>query len=143
MIQFLFLSDSTPPFLPSLGSSSTQVIVYTVYKYKTVKRTHTLELSDRIDGKFALNIVDNLIIVHHKSSRTSMVFDIQLSNDSTSGGIISYKLPVCEGRPIRSLENYETYSSNWVMFEPDIIIDVKKGEFFGALFLGLAPMTNY
>ncbi|KAL1449957.1 hypothetical protein WDU94_002424 [Cyamophila willieti] len=111
------------------GSSSTQVIVYTVYKYKTVKRTHTLELADKIDGKFALNIVDNLILVHHKTSKTTMIFDINLSNDS-SNGIISYKLPLMEPKPIRPIEGYETYSSNWVMFEPDIIIDVNKGLLF-------------
>uniref|UniRef100_A0A8D8Y5V4 Uncharacterized protein C18orf8 homolog n=1 Tax=Cacopsylla melanoneura TaxID=428564 RepID=A0A8D8Y5V4_9HEMI len=112
------------------GSSSTQVIVYTVYKYKTVKRTHTLELADKIDGKFALNIVDNLILVHHKTSKTTMIFDINLSNDSSSNGIISYKLPLMEPKPIRPIEGYETYSSNWVMFEPDIIIDVNKGLLF-------------
>lgn len=106
------------------------MIVYTVYKYKTVKRTHTLELSDKIDGKFALNIVDNLILVHHKTSKTTMIFDINLANDSNAGGIISYKLPLTEAKPVKSIEGYETYSSNWVMFEPDIIIDVKKGELF-------------
>uniref|UniRef100_K1P5A5 Uncharacterized protein C18orf8-like protein n=1 Tax=Magallana gigas TaxID=29159 RepID=K1P5A5_MAGGI len=47
-----------------------------------------LELS----GRFAINVVNNLIVVHHQASRTSVIFDINL--DGESDGFVRYHHPV-------------------------------------------------
>lgn len=36
--------------------------------------THILALD--VNGRFAINLVDNLVVIHHQSSKTSVVFDI-------------------------------------------------------------------
>lgn len=36
----------------------------------TCKKTHVLKLNTT--GKFALNVVDNLVVVHHQSSQVSL-----------------------------------------------------------------------
>lgn len=36
----------------------------------TIKKTHILRLD--MSGRFALNVVDNLIIVHHQASKVSV-----------------------------------------------------------------------
>lgn len=35
----------------------------------TIKRSHILKLD--VSGKFAINVVDNLIIVHHQTTKVS------------------------------------------------------------------------
>lgn len=35
----------------------------------TIKRSHTLKLE--VGGKFAMNVVDNLIIVHHQATKVN------------------------------------------------------------------------
>ena len=36
----------------------------------TIKKTHILRLD--MSGRFAINVVDNLIIVHHQASKVSI-----------------------------------------------------------------------
>ena len=40
-----------------------------VFREGTCKKTHILKLNTT--GKFALNIVDNLVVVHHQSSQVA------------------------------------------------------------------------
>ncbi|KAJ8305389.1 hypothetical protein KUTeg_015934, partial [Tegillarca granosa] len=44
------------------------------------RKTDVLRLD--MSGRFAINIIDNLVVVHHQASRTSMIFDIQLEGES-------------------------------------------------------------
>jgi len=44
--------------------------------------TKTATLILNMNGRFAINVVDNLIIVHHQASKTSMIFDIKWNLDS-------------------------------------------------------------
>jgi len=39
--------------------------------------TKTAKLVLNMNGRFAVNVVDNLIVVHHQASKTSMIFDIK------------------------------------------------------------------
>lgn len=39
-----------------------------------------------LSGRFAINIVDDLIVVHHQTSKSSLIFDINLSQSELYGG---------------------------------------------------------
>lgn len=41
---------------------------------KTPLKTHCLQLG--LTGMFAINTIDNLLMVHHKTEKTTLVFDI-------------------------------------------------------------------
>lgn len=52
--------------------------------------TKTAKLVLNMNGRFGVNVVDNLIVVHHQASKTSMIFDIkfkQPANMSEVGSI--------------------------------------------------------
>ncbi|XP_043465595.1 regulator of MON1-CCZ1 complex [Leptopilina heterotoma] len=119
----------------SVGSAF--VYVYTVHKMVTIKKTHILRLD--MSGRFALNVVDNLIIVHHQASKTSMVFDIMLTSVGVSDGAVIHHTAVAVPKPIKPyslkvpgatvpvMQPCQLYSPNWVVFQPNIVIDVKLG----------------
>ncbi|XP_065361103.1 regulator of MON1-CCZ1 complex [Calliphora vicina] len=100
------------------------------------RKCHVLRLG--LVGRFAINTVDNLIVVHHQASATSLLFDISLSGEIVND--ITYHSPITAGRSIRpfalklpSLQpdgqilQCELYSTNWVLFQPNIVIDAKLG----------------
>ncbi|KAK9510121.1 hypothetical protein O3M35_004973 [Rhynocoris fuscipes] len=112
----------------------TEVIVYTIIKLAAVKKTDVLRIHQR--GSFALNLVDNLIIVHNQFMKSSLVFDI---TDAEFQGVVRYHLPVIDPKSIKPFEeeqpsnsneiqkHCELYSPNWIMFQPNIVMDVKAG----------------
>ncbi|KMQ88657.1 Uncharacterized protein C18orf8-like protein [Lasius niger] len=73
------------------------VYIYTVHKMMTIKKSHMLKLD--VSGRFAINVVDNLIIVHHQASKTSMIFDIMLSG--VSDGTVMHHTSVAVAKPIK------------------------------------------
>ncbi|KAK7582636.1 hypothetical protein V9T40_014081 [Parthenolecanium corni] len=106
----------------------TDIAVYTVSKNIPAKKTHVLKLS--LCGRFALNIVDDLIVVHHQISKTSFIFDIGLvirEEDS-----VTILTPIIDAMPIKIPSDIECelYSPHWVTFQPNIIIDVGIGAFW-------------
>ena len=50
-------------------------------------------LFTNLSGRFAINIVDDLIIVHHQTSKSSLVFDINLCPSEISGNV-KYHVPI-------------------------------------------------
>ncbi|KAK7791013.1 hypothetical protein R5R35_007906 [Gryllus longicercus] len=124
-----------------VGNTGAEVVVYTILKMSTVKKSHILRLD--MSGRFAINVVDNLIIVHHQASKTSMLFDINLPGESD--GFVTYHQPVAPAQPIKPFSlrlpiatasqvlsepaqlKCELYSPNWVVFQPNIVIDAKLG----------------
>ncbi|XP_076635775.1 regulator of MON1-CCZ1 complex protein bulli [Colletes latitarsis] len=121
----------------SRSTGTTSVYVYTVSKMTTIKRSHILKLD--VSGRFAINVVDNLIIVHHQASKTSMVFDIMLQG--VSDGTVMHHTSVVPAKSIKpynlkvpgatlsehTYQPCQLYSPNWVVFQPNIVIDVKLG----------------
>lgn len=109
-------------------------------------------LFTNLSGRFAINICDDLIIVHHQTSKSSLVFDINLSPNEICQNVKCH-LPIiskCVIKPykINNIVDYELCkwqlwrlfvslqwndiirlldSSNWVIFQPNIIIDAKYG----------------
>ncbi|XP_019762758.2 regulator of MON1-CCZ1 complex [Dendroctonus ponderosae] len=98
-------------------------------------KAHVLKLG--LSGRFAINVVDDLILVHHQASSSSQIFDIALAEESD--GSVRYHTTVA---PMKSLKPTsitlpglvepqshacELYSPNWVVFQPNIVIDAKLG----------------
>ena len=63
----------------------------------------------QLTGRFAINVVDDLVIVHHQTSQTSLIFDINLqSNEMISNVKIHYPiLPHCTIKPFKFEDNIE------------------------------------
>ncbi|MBN3271854.1 RMC1 protein, partial [Polyodon spathula] len=135
----------------TLNSPGAEVVLYHLPREGTCKKMHVLKLNTT--GKFALNVVDNLVVVHHQSSQTSMIFDIKLRDTE---GTVNIHQPVL---PARSIHPYkipltgpaavttptpvpcELYSSTWSVFQPDIIISASEG-YLWYLQVKLQPIVN-
>lgn len=133
------------------NSSGAEVVLYQLVREGSCKKAHVLKLNTT--GKFALNVVDNLVVVHHQSSRTSLIFDIKLKE---TDGAVNIHQPVL---PAQSIHPYkisvtgpvatpsqasvpcELYSSTWSVFQPDIIISASEG-YLWYLRVKLHPTVN-
>lgn len=77
-------------------------------------------------------------MVHHQASRSSLVFDLALEQGETDG-TIRYHKPIAPAKSFKQahlrlpglgapeMHLCELYSPNWVVFQPDIVIDAKLG----------------
>ncbi|OWF47157.1 uncharacterized protein C18orf8-like [Mizuhopecten yessoensis] len=125
---------------PRPGSIGAEIVLYQIIRDGPARKTNVLKLD--MSGRFAINIVDNLILVHHQASRTSVVFDILLEGESD--GFVTFHYPVVSPLPIKPFTmllpslnlqtgankmeySCELYSPNWIVFQPNIIIDAKLG----------------
>ncbi|XP_075979081.1 regulator of MON1-CCZ1 complex protein bulli [Anticarsia gemmatalis] len=92
--------------------------------------THVLKTG--LVGRFAVNVVDDLVVVHHQSSQTSQLFDIM--EESKPENNIMIHIPVVPGvsmKPALVGDNFcPMYSDTWVVFQPDYIIDARLGCFW-------------
>uniref|UniRef100_A0A1B6C0U7 Uncharacterized protein n=2 Tax=Clastoptera arizonana TaxID=38151 RepID=A0A1B6C0U7_9HEMI len=116
--------------------NAAEVIVYTVQKMTSVTKKNVLKL-DR-NGRFAINIIDNLIVVHHQASKTSLLYDIRM--EAEYDGSVYYHCPVASPKPIYGVD-CELYSPNWVPFQPDLLVDAKLGKLW-YIQLDLEPFTD-
>nr|XP_033789768.1 regulator of MON1-CCZ1 complex [Geotrypetes seraphini] len=134
------------------NSTGAEVVMYHLQREGACKKTHILKLNRT--GKFAVNIVDNLVVVHHQDTETSVVFDIKLRGEFD--GAVTLHQPVL---PARSIHPYQIpvagpaavtsqspvpcklYSSSWSVFQPDIIISASEG-YLWYLQVKLGPVVN-
>lgn len=122
------------------GPVGAEIVLYQLQRDIPAKKVAVLQLN--MIGRFAVNVVDNLVIVHHQASKTSMLFDIRLVGDFD--GQITYFQPVLAPLPLeqavfeaeekdstgavkKKRVLCEMYSQNWIVFQPNIIIDAKLG----------------
>lgn len=89
--------------------------------------THILKTG--LVGRFAVNVVDDLVVVHHQSTQTSQVFDIM--EESKVENSIAVHIPLVAGASMRPAlvegQPCSMYSGTWVVFQPDYIIDARLG----------------
>uniref|UniRef100_A0A8C2DZK9 Regulator of MON1-CCZ1 n=1 Tax=Cyprinus carpio TaxID=7962 RepID=A0A8C2DZK9_CYPCA len=85
----------------STNSPGAEVVLYHLPREGTCRKTHVLKLNTT--GKFALNVVDNLVVVHHQSSQTSLIYDIKLRE---LDGALNVHQPVL---PARSINPYKIH----------------------------------
>ncbi|XP_053570952.1 regulator of MON1-CCZ1 complex isoform X2 [Bombina bombina] len=134
------------------NSAGAEVVLYHLPREGTCKKMHILKLNRT--GKFALNIVDNLVVVHHQDTETSVIFDIRLRGETD--GSVTLHQPVL---PARSIHPYQMpvagpsavvgqvpapcrlYSSSWIVFQPDIIISASEG-YLWHLRIKLQPIVH-
>lgn len=101
------------------------------------QKSHILKLG--FSGRVATSIIDSLIIIHHQTSKVSLIFDTGLDGDIDRDDKIMTHSAVVSGKSIKpfsvktpsvslkeSSMDFELYSVNWVIFN-EIIIDVKNG----------------
>lgn len=106
----------------------------------TSKPSHLLR-TGRV-GRFAVNVVDHLIVVHHQASQTSQLFDIMEQCKAENG--IKIHMPLIEARGLKPCvvddQVYPLYSGHWKVQQPDYIIDVRLGCLWKVVFdpIGLA-----
>ncbi|RZC37354.1 C18orf8 -like [Asbolus verrucosus] len=118
------------------GPQSAEVHVHTLSgPGQAPVKTHVLKLG--LSGRFAINIVNDLILVHHQASRSSQIFDTALPGESD--GVVRYHTTVAPARSFKPAQitlpglvepqthTCELYSPNWVVFQPNIVIDAKLG----------------
>ncbi|CAG9533088.1 unnamed protein product [Cercopithifilaria johnstoni] len=95
------------------------------------KLAHILHLD--MVGAFALHGFHNLVVVHHQSSKTSLIFDIGLEEVSKAGCILYplYKtsLKCTDSLRAKFSHEFKLYSPFWVMFQPNFITDASIGVF--------------
>lgn len=117
----------------NVKSKGAQILIYTIDHVSGItSKTHTLDLD--VNGRFAINILDNLVIAHDQPSKSSFIFDIMVESTEKSDWQNHY-VTLIDSQPIRPLklsnlkanESVEMYSLNWVFFQPNFIIDAKKG----------------
>ncbi|XP_067146732.1 regulator of MON1-CCZ1 complex isoform X2 [Apteryx mantelli] len=119
------------------NSTGAEVVLYHLPREGSCKKTHILKLNRT--GKFALNVVDNLVVVHHQDTETSVIFDIKLKGefDGTTTihqfvlpprSIQPYQIPVAGPASVTSQSPVpcKLYSSSWIVFQPDIIISASE-----------------
>ena len=123
-----------------------EVLLYHLTSDGAAKLMHILML--HCSGRFKISIVDNIVVVHHQVSKTSMIFDIAYSADKK--GSIFRHYPVLAPLPISPCTltippanssnakptdtppqvqtiHPEMYSSKWVPFAPNVIVDAQYG----------------
>ncbi|CAF93193.1 unnamed protein product, partial [Tetraodon nigroviridis] len=133
------------------NSPGAEVVLYHLPREGACKKTHILKLNTT--GKFALNIVDNLVVVHHQSSQTSLIYDIKLKDAECAvnthqpvlpaRSIHPYSIPMSGSSVVPSQPpvSCQLYSSSWSVFQPDIIISASEG-FLWHLQVKLPPTVN-
>jgi hypothetical protein len=136
----------------SIPGRETEIVLYHVSPDGSTRPAHRLAVD--VKPPFTMSVVDNLVVVHHQVSRTSMVFDIALEDQYTLTSSIALHRPILSPLPIapclvtpkkasggrspatptqgkeqpaETREAVELYSVSWVLFQPDIIIDVQLG----------------
>lgn len=134
------------------NSSGTEVVLYHLTRDTVCKKVHVLTLNR--SGKFALNVVDNLVVVHHQDTETSLIFDINLQGEID--GAVTIHQPILPALSIRPFEIPQAvptavasqspipcklYSSTWSVFQPDIIISASEG-YQWYLQIKLQPVVN-
>ena len=95
-----------------------------------------------LSGKCAINVVDNLVFIHHPASKETYVYDIEEKSQAQCDGFQTIHQPLLSPMSIQpvSIQGYslsptvstetqivELYSSNWIVFQPNVIIDVQLG----------------
>lgn len=63
---------------------------------------HVLRLGH--GGRFAMNVVDNVIVVHHQETKTSLLFDIALKGELDPIDNVTRHCPITAGRPMRPFQ---------------------------------------
>ena len=134
----------------SVQSRATEIVLYQPMPDGSAKPAHRLTID--FSPPITMSVVDNLVIVHHQVSKTSMMFDIGLEDRASQGGAIPHRPLICPlplapcfvpqtrnrsggkspvaqqqaGKPHPPIP-VDLYSVSWLFFQPGTIIDIQLG----------------
>jgi hypothetical protein len=96
---------------------------------KPLQLGHVLLL--HIDDSVGLHVVDNLVIVHHRTTAKSFVFDIKVSDSPTTDHNPILETPIDIVEELSTSYGSETTfdSYPWFILSPNIIVDTRFGIF--------------
>ena len=77
-----------------------EIAMYKLLTDSPAKKTNILKIN--LAGRFTLNIIDELIIVHHRTSYSSMIFDIKLGGEFD--GYTTCNFPIIKKACIQSTD---------------------------------------
>lgn len=91
------------PAILLLKPTRTRTLEIEVYLMNGVglapKLSHILQVG--YSGRVAINIINNVIVVHHQTSATSLLFDIALNGETGQQSGVVYHSPLTSGRTIK------------------------------------------
>lgn len=61
------------------SSGFSEIAMYKLFTDSPAKKTNILKI--QLSGRFTLNIIDELIVVHHRNSYSSLIFDIKMPGE--------------------------------------------------------------
>ena len=126
----------------TLQSRATEIVLYQPLPDGSAKPAHRLSVA--FSPPITMSVVDNLVIIHHQVSKTSMMFDIGLEEGPAQGGAMQHRhllspLPIAPcfvpqtrsqsgGRsPVAQRTPVDLYAVSWLIFQPDTVIDIQLG----------------
>lgn len=132
-----------PKSIAGSGLSGAEIVLCLMQKDGQIKKTDILRLD--MNGRFAISIVDNLVIVHIQASKSSLVFDISLGGECPDHQVKLHR-PLFSPVKIKPFkitpslgimmlpksgaerQDYcELYATTWILFQPDVVIDAALG----------------
>jgi len=139
------------PSAAAAASTGAEIVLCQMLKDGSIKKTDVMRLD--MNGRFAISVVDNLVVVHIQATKSSLVFDIRLGGEGGGGGgggdntvtqhrplfcpvkIKSFKITPSLGIPMlpKGGKNHdddefcELYANTWILFQPDVVIDAALG----------------
>uniref|UniRef100_A0A914QEN5 Uncharacterized protein n=1 Tax=Panagrolaimus davidi TaxID=227884 RepID=A0A914QEN5_9BILA len=96
---------------------------------KPLQLAHVLLL--HIDDNVGLHVIDNLVIVHHRTEANSYIFDIKVSDPSTTDHLPVLISPINVVNELSTSYGSETIFETypWFILSPNIIVDTRYGIF--------------
>lgn len=83
-----------------LMTGYSEIAMYKLLTDSPAKKTNILKIN--LSGRFTLNIIDELVIVHHRQSYSSIVFDIKMPGEFD--GYVTCNFPIIKKATIKPTE---------------------------------------
>ena len=104
--------SAAPSTLPSQGSRTSlasnsssgfsEIAMYKLFTDSPAKKTNILKI--QLSGRFTLNIIDELIVVHHRNSYSSLIFDIKMPGEFD--GYVTCNYPIIKRACIQVTDHH-------------------------------------
>ncbi|KAI6213951.1 hypothetical protein M3Y94_00212000 [Aphelenchoides besseyi] len=94
------------------------------------KLAHSLLLPN-LQGAVGVHIIDNVVVIHHKESVKSFIFDTGLAQPSIEIHPLTVATMTISPnlRTVYDSDEIEIYTKSWAVFSPNLIIDARFGVF--------------
>jgi hypothetical protein len=111
-------------YLIHLHVEARELVLYQL-GVEQVLKTHRITFITPKNEKFALSVVDNVIVVHNLSSKVAKLYDIKTSTKQSIANPLP--LSLAAGAPFPAEVADSLYADSWRFYPPNIVVDVKAG----------------